>query len=71
MIIMVMVMRVIVIVILMIIITDIYDDSGDKNGCYKSDDCVYHTSYNYYCCRDLPLKINQWANVVRWELRYK
>ena len=20
-------------------------------------------------CRDLPIKINQWANVVRWEMR--
>ena len=25
--------------------------------------------YVFVCCRDLPLKLNQWANVMRWEMR--
>lgn len=25
--------------------------------------------FNQYCIRDLPLKVNQWANVMRWEMR--
>ena len=25
--------------------------------------------FHYFEFRDLPLKINQWANVVRWEMR--
>ena len=37
-----------------------------------SETIIYHTFANWInSFRDLPLKINQWANVIRWELRTK